>query len=711
VPSKVLDEQPTPAQPDQALATPYDHRAIERKWQAAWQDADLFRAPGQTSVPPGSPPAYIFTEQPVPAHTASLDLVRGYAIADAHARFLRARGAPVLLSLLFQAFGTGVEHDAIAQGASPSAWVDRCTTRIARQFRALGFSIDFSRASSTANSSTYQWSQLLFVTLLSNGFVYRAQDTWYWRIGRYLNESQQAAEALTAWNDLALASQDANLGSISGVELDVASLDGMPLTVFTTHPDDVAKARFIAISPNHPDVQQWMPTVDDKATADDTPIWERTDPISRLASGLSVDTGRLATGAGTHDPIPVVISPAVDARFGPTAVLGIPAVQAADRELLQEIPTSTATTWRVEDTGPPALRPTHRYTHHDIPISDPAAWGTPIPVLHCDTCGVLPLTPADLPLRLDAATDTTTPAGACPHCSGPTRPETDTLTPAFDALWAWIAPCVQHIATKGLFSNQQLASWLPAAYAVRGPDPDGTTFYQRIAAKAMRDAQLLTHLPDGEPFTAMTMHQAVQPGTSKEVINLDSMIKRLGADSIRLTMLYAAAPATTLTWRTHTVRYCDNWLTSFVHYATPRLHDLQSLPQPDDSEGAVELRHRLQSWSRTAVERVTENYEALQPHRAVRNVMTLLVRIRDFEHRVLKENGELAPTDRRALAHALQVAVQLIAPVTPHVAEDMWATAGGEGLLAAAPWPTIHPGNVASYPSQIPLTRIPNTGH
>jgi leucyl-tRNA synthetase len=685
VSSKVLDEQLTSAEPDQADTTPYDHRAIERKWQAAWQDADLFHAPAQPA--PTDHPVYIFTEQPVPANTASLDLVRGYTIADAHARFLRARGSSVLLPLLFQAFGSQVEQDATAQGASAGARVDRCSARVTRQFRALGFSIDFSRASSTANSSTYQWSQLLFLTLLSNGFVYRTEHTWYWRVGRYLNQTQEAADAFTAWNDLALASQDAKLGSISGVELDVASLDGIALTVFTTHPDDVPAAQFVAISPNHPDIQQWMPALEDQQQAGDTPIWERTDPISRLASGFSVDTGRLVTGAGTHDPIAVVISPAVDARFGPTAVLGIPTVDAADGELVQDLPLSTGTTWRIEDSGPPALRPTHRYTHHDIPISDHCAWGTPIPVLHCDTCGPLPLTPADLPLRLDATTHTSPPTGACPHCAAPTRPETGTLNPTFDALWSWIAPCVRHISTKGLFADRQLASWLPAAFAVRGPDPDGTTFYQRIAAKAMRDTQLLTHLPDGEPFAAMTMHQPVQPGTSKEVINLDSMIKRLGADSIRLTMLYAAAPATTLTWRTHTVRYCDNWLTSFVDYATPRLRQLATLSPADNTEGAVELRRRLESWSRTATNRTSENYAALEPHRAVRNVMTLLVRIRDFEQRILKDTGELTPTDRRALADALLIAVQLIAPVTPHVAEELWQAAGGEGLIATALWP------------------------
>jgi len=182
-------------------------------------------------------------------------------------------------------------------------------------------------------------------------------------------------------------------------------------------------------------------------------------------------------------------------------------------------------------------------------------------------------------------------------------------------------PCVQHISTKGLFGNRQARFWLPAAYAVRGPDPDGTTFYQRIAAKAIRDAQLLTHLPDGEPFAAFTMHRGVQPGTSKEVINLDSMIKRSAPTPFAHDALRGRPRHVTYVEDPHRplLRQLAH---SFVDYATPRLHHLQTLSQlttvraPSSSAAACKLvSHRHQA--------VTENYEALQPHRAVRNVMTL----------------------------------------------------------------------------------------
>jgi leucyl-tRNA synthetase len=121
----------------------------------------------------------------------------------------------------------------------------------------------------------------------------------------------------------------------------------------------------------------------------------------------------------------------------------------------------------------------------------------------------------------------------------------------------------------------------------------------------------------------------------------------------------------------------------------PRLGALVDLGEVNESQGAVALRRRLQRWCRTAVERVSENYEALQMHRAIRNVMTFLLRIEDFEQRAIDQHGELTPADRRALGEALLIAVQLIAPIAPHMGEELWRAAGGEGFVAGAAWPTV----------------------
>ena len=339
---------------------------------------------------------------------------------------------------------------------------------------------------------------------------------------------------------------------------------------------------------------------------------------------------------------------------------------------------------------------------HDILLSRPQAWGTPIPVIQCEACGAVPVPIEDLPVRLpDDLRPTTTGnslkdnedflACNCPRCSAPARRETDTLDPYFDRLWQWLAPCVNLEDTKTLFDDPELGRRLPAQQAIVGADDGGLLFDRRASAKALRDCGLLSGLQGDEPFASVTMHDSVKQVNPKERIHIDGLIKRSGADALRLAMLFAAAPPNVLPWSARTLQYCHGWLSSFWSYALPRLEVLDGLSESDNGQGAVALQGRLARWSGIAVERVTENLEGLRMHRAVRNVMTLLLRIEDFEQRVIEQYGELTPADSSALSDALITAVQLLAPLAPHIAEELWAAAGRDGFVAAASWPDTKP--------------------
>ncbi|HST39256.1 MAG TPA: class I tRNA ligase family protein, partial [Conexibacter sp.] len=129
------------------------------------------------------------------------------------------------------------------------------------------------------------------------------------------------------------------------------------------------------------------------------------------------------------------------------------------------------------------------------------------------------------------------------------------------------------------------------------------------------------------------------------------------------------------------------WLHNFWEYALPQLEGAGAVVEADPEEGAVKLRGRLDNWHGVAVRRITENMEGLETHRAARNVMTLVERVRDFEQRVLRQQGELTPSDTVAMQATLLTAIQCLAPLAPHVAEELWAAAGQEGLVALAPWP------------------------
>jgi leucyl-tRNA synthetase len=711
----------------------YEAATVEQRWQAAWQEAGLHLAP--VSPDTDTRCAYVFAQHPRPAAHTPFDLIRSYTIADAHARFLRARGIGVLFSLGFDSFGLDVEREAISRQVTSAAWAEQCVTWRSEQFRRLGISLDFSRVSSSSEPEMYQYTQRLFLMLLEQDLVFRENREvewcahcettladyeirdgqcgycsgpmslvqrwqWYLRLGAYLRENEERLVGLDGWNEPALESQRAFPGGVDGVEFDVTSLDGAALTVFTPHEKAIKQAAFIAISPKHPDIAQWISAAE---------MQSQMDQALAAAAGsdqttIGIETGRLISGVGTETPLPVIVSSAVEAQYGPTAVLGIPTMDMNDAHLAQQLKPAGTGGWQIKGSQATiSPRPARRYQDRIVLISHPRSWGTPIPVVHCKKCGLVPVRAKRLPVKLPPQLQVQVPGGgnplelvkkfvidSCPRCSMLSRRETDTLDPHFDGLWRWMAACVPPDAPpKTLFSDPALKRWLPAEQMIRGVDEDGSMFDQRLAAKILRDQGTLQQLTDGEPFTGVTAHQPVD---LQNVPDFDGLMERMGADVLRLTILYSAAPGNVLTWNGSTLFYCRRWLTSFWDYAQPRLFrygELDELGEVDEEQRAVALRTRLEKWCRIAVERVTENYEHLAMHRAARNIMALLIRIEDFEKRTIARHSELTTANRRALSDALLIAVQLIAPLTPHLAEELWAISGREGFVATAPWPDL----------------------
>ena len=417
-----------------------------------------------------------------------------------------------------------------------------------------------------------------------------------------------------------------------------------------------------------------------------------------------IQTGRALAIPGFSRPLPVVITPAVDDRFGHTAVLGIPDADKVDARLAPRVRAAAALGWKLPS-GRPKLRDAARYRARDFPISRQRAWGAPIPLVHCDACGTVPVPEDQLPVRLP---EDLRPTGAgnalaeredfiattCPQCGAAARRETDTLDCHVDGLWQWLPFSVPAAERESsMFTSEELRRWLPVHIVIWGADGGGSMFDQRMTAKVLRDADVLPHLGEGEPHQRVLMHEMVHLDGKKmskhlgNVVDPDALLERVGADTVRLAVLYAAAPTNILTWTDQALQYCHRWLHNFWQYALPRLEGVGAVAEPDPEEGAVKLRGRLDNWHGVAVRRITENMEGLETHRAARNVMTLVERIRDFERRVLRQQDSLTPSDERALQRALLDAVIMLAPLAPHIAEELWSAAGQEGLVCNASWP------------------------
>jgi leucyl-tRNA synthetase len=728
----------------------YDPQTIEARRQAAWRAREAFATPSPRS---DRPRRYIKPSAPFTSGNIHIGHVRSYSIGDAYARFQRARGEDVLFAFGFDAFGLPAELGAIERGEPPREWVARCAEHMRSQLRRLGYSFDWERAFLSSDVQMYRWSQWLFVRLLEAGLIYRGSDAvdwcdtcqttlatiqvdeggecwrchnpvrlvqqpqWYLRISAHLQENDARLAELAAsglWDEVALSSQRFVLGRIDGVEVDLTGPGGEELTVFTPHADALALARFVLLSPRHPDVERWADTPQARERLEELRSGglERGD---REAQELPlVDTARTLPSPATGEPLPVLVSPVVDGRYGATAVLGIPARDHADALIAARLglapdPDEDTAAAAPAGAAPIAgLHPAVRYRAGDFSISRQRSWGTPIPIVYCERdCGIVPVPvesqPVLLPLDL-------VPTGAgnplaeredfvrtsCPRCGGPGRRETDTLDCHFDALWLWVPVCVppaeRERPLEDIFALEDLRAWLPCERVVAGSDSGNFVFDQRIVTKALRDIGPLELLADGEPFAGCLFHEMVIRDGRKmskhlgNVVDPDELVERYGADTVRLATLYAARPQRTLNWSDSAVLRCHRFLTQVWDFTCRQLA-LDAVESPD-GDTTEHLRARLEKWCAAAVQRTTAEMLALEMHSAVRDVMRLFDRLKDYEKRVLARAEHLSAADRDALLSALAVLAQLLAPLAPHIAEELWIALGNDGDTQL-PWPGV----------------------
>jgi leucyl-tRNA synthetase len=720
----------------------YDAGHIEAARQAAWEQRGDYQAPRPAD---GQARVYVKPSSPFTSGNLHMGHVRDYSIGDAYARFRRARGDAVLLGFGFDAFGLPAELAAIERQEPPADWVAECGERMLGQMKRLGFSFDYDRVFYSSDESQYRWSQWLFLTLLEAGLIYsedatvdwcdtcqttlasiQVEDgrcwrchnevrlirrpTWFLRITPYLEENDRNTEQLRNWDDLSLSTQRYILGRSDGVEVDLEGSGGA-LTVFSPHREALARARFVLLSPRHPQVEGWTEDagVREELERMRSGGWERSARDAR--SVPIVDTGASIAGPA-GESLPVLVSPLVDARYGPTAAFGIPAVDEADAELGRRVERVAGEGEEEEGEEPeappvPGVREAKRYRANDFSISRQRSWGTPIPIVHCESCGAVPVPEAELPVVLPRDIKPTGEGNplaerpdfvdvACPSCGEPAKRETDTLDCHFDALWLWVPAAVPPAdRAQAMFTHPDLQQWLPAERLVAGGDSGGFVFDQRIVTKALRDIGPFAFLEDGEPFAGCLFHEMVIADGRKmskhlgNVVNPDELVERYGADTVRLAVLYAAGPAKTLNWSDGALRFANRFLRNLWTYSHDRFAALEDTPHDPEAAADTEfMRDRLRKWCENGLARITDDVEQLQMHKAVRDITRLFERIQDFEKRVVKRRGQLDRADAEAQVAALALLAQALAPFAPHTAEELLLASGRvEAAEMPARWP------------------------
>ncbi len=621
----------------------YDAAQIETARQAAWAERDAFATPEPT---PGARSIYIKPSSPFTSGKLHMGHVRDYSIGDAYARFRRARGDDVLFGFGFDAFGLPAEMAAIERKIPPADWVESCGERMLEQMRRLGFSFDYERVFYSSDEAQYRWSQWLFVTLLEAGLIYRDDTTVDWcdhcrttlaalqvEDGTLLALPQRGAadpppdlvpphHALPGGERRPPAGAGARLGRDLALHPALhprpqrwgggGPRRGRRRFVDGLHPAPRIARRRQASScsrratprSRHGQVTRPSPTQLDELRSGG---WERS---ARDAKSVPlVDTGAAVRAPWNGAELPVIVSPLVDARYGPTAALGIPAVDEADAAIAARVPRldggderATAAT-----TAEPQARATVRYRAADFSISRQRFWGTPIPIINCESCGPVPVPEQDLPVVLPRDIEPTGEGNplaeraefvdvACPRCGEPAKRETDTLDCHFDALWLWVPSAVPPEArAEEMFTHPDLQRWLPSERLVAGADSGGFVFDQRVVTKALRDIGPFAFLEHGEPFSGCLFHEMVIADGRKmskhlgNVVDPDALVEQYGADTVRLAVLYAAGPAKTLNWNDGALRFASRFLHNVWIYSQARFAGLEAALEDAEAAG----RHRV----------------------------------------------------------------------------------------------------------------------
>ena len=577
----------------------YNPKESEPRWRAAWADADVFRAPDLGSA--GDRPKYYVLEMfPYPSGRLHVGHVRNYAMGDVVARFKRARGFNVLHPMGWDAFGSPAENAALERGIHPKTWTRDNIAAMREQLKLLGLSIDWSREFATCDPDYYGRQQALFLDLYRRGLVYRKEGVvnwdpvdhtvlsneqvidgrgwrsgapvekrkltqWFARITDYADDLLDGLTTLEHWPDKVRLMQENWIGRSKGLRLTFAFADaarGEGLEVYTTRPDTLFGASFVAVAPDHPLAAEIAAANPDAAafiaefrkggtsTAEieagekkgfDTglQVTHPFDPSWRLpvwiANFILMDYGTGAIfGCPAHDqrdldfagkyglPVrPVVLPPDADpARFAVTdeAYVGPGRIfNSGFLDGLEIEAAKAAAIARIEaqDQGQGATV----YRLRDWGVSRQKYWGCPIPIVYCEACGPQAVPDDQLPVILPDDVTFDRPGNpllrhptwrnvACPSCGGPAQRETDTLDTFVDSSWYFARFADPHAAEP---INKAAADyWLPVDQYIGGIEHAILhLLYARFVTRTLADGgQLSVREPFAGLFTqGMVTHE------------------------------------------------------------------------------------------------------------------------------------------------------------------------------------------------------------
>ena len=765
----------------------------DAQWQQVWDERQTFAAKDDSP----KPKSYVLEMFPYPSGRIHMGHVRNYTMGDVLARYRRMNGMEVLHPMGWDAFGMPAENAAMEKGVHPGGWTRQNIATMKAQLKRLGFALDWSRELATCEPDYYGHEQALFLDMFAHDLVYRKESSvnwdpvdmtvlaneqvidgrgwrsgalvekrklsqWFLKITQFADELLDGVKALEHWPDKVKLMQENWIGKSQGLQFRWKLSDGGEVEVFTTRPDTIFGASFVAVAADHP-IAQALAANDAKAAAFIELCKQGGTTAAELETQekLGFDTG--LTVAHPFDAairLPVYIANFVLMDYGTGAVFGVPAHDQRDFEFASKYglairrvvsdgdKTDPDFTDAEAYSGPGTLVNSHFLDGMDVEdakrevirraedggwghgttvfrlrdwgVSRQRYWGTPIPIVHCGACGVVPVPRDQLPVVLPDDVSFDIPGNpldrhptwkhvACPSCGGEAVRETDTLDTFADSSWYFIRFASQ--PKDKAFDRAVAEQWLPVGQYIGGVEHAILhLLYARFWTRALKHMNMLdvaepfaglftqgmvTHQsyfrdrPDGRVewmsldeanalLAAGTFAEVEADGTvrgigrvekmsksKKNTIDPEPIVDQYGADATRWFMLSDSPPERDLQWSESGIE--GSW--RFVQRLW-RLVD--GIAAGEGGDVAID-RKLAQTIAGVAVD-----IEALQFNKAVAKLYELVNAIE-----------KAAPSASRATA--IRTLVRLVAPMTPHLAEEAWAAMGESGLVADADWPSYDP--------------------
>ncbi len=572
--------------------------------------------------------------------------------------------------------------------------------------------------------------------------VAREMNGWFFRITAYAEELLECCDRLEGWPEKVLAMQRNWIGKSAGAEIRF-EVQGCsePLTIFTTRPDTIFGATFMSVAPEHPILDQVPAERRDEVrrfAAKTRNARQRARPGEELEKE-GVFTGLFAVNPFTGDRLPVFAANFVLMEYGTGAVMAVPAHDQRDFEFARayglpvkvviqppeggldpdtmdeayEGPGVLADSGAFTGMGSEAAKeaisrhaekqgfggPRVTYRLRDWGISRQRYWGAPIPIVHCPSCGAVGVPEEELPVRLPTDVEMD-PSGKsplhtlesfcrteCPRCGGPARRETDTMDTFVESSW-YFARYTDPAYDRGPVNPEEAAYWLPVDQYIGGVEHAILhLLYARFFTKVLRDLGMLAI---DEPFTnlltqGMVLKKGAKMSKSKgNVVDPDEMIQKYGADTVRLFSLFAAPPERDLEWKEQGVSGAHRFLARLHAFVSEHRERLAgAVPPAKDRLTAADrqLRRKVHQTIRKVTADMDDSFHfntAISAVMELCNTMTGLAAGED-------------PPCAAVLREAVEAILLLLAPMTPHLCEELWQALGHTTLIAEAPWPSFDP--------------------